>query len=613
MLKGTAKMRKRKYLYRLAGIILLGLIFPVVIFFTFFRGYAVDKIEQSNENFYEKALKTYASLLDQKMQEMEMFAARISAESREYDSVLSEGIEGLEENHYQVYAAVRELKEKYSRRDVSEWGIYFYDIDRVITSEYSYSLEVFIRKYTGKGVENAECADFFSEERYSRLTPIFDTTNTADEEKGYLLAGSCTRIGKNNDRALVFWMMSPKDINDSLAIVGGEGITYFLLNPERDRILLRWGGDLAESGESLLRSEEWQKVSGVNQKVLYVLGSRYPQLSFTAYISQNSTQSNLIKWAVGMRRQLAGMIIVLLCISCAAIMISYKPVYELIRELDYSEDGEFETIRYTLGSKDMRIGEQEMLILDLLINHLIYGVPISEECVKQLGIEEDVHYYCVFLLEGCFLNNGEVEQLVCSLEEKGDARIFVTDWSAENSSVVIALLKREDIFVLQQELTEWLQEKYAEESVLYAGKVVDSMENIQASFRSCLAQMRKKNGRKSKPDTLTPKEEQQKKMKEEILTYLEIHYRDPNLSQVQVADLFRISNYTLSRLFKNQVGVGFAEYLTAKRLEYAKELLLTTAYSVKEVAAMAGFSSENYFSRTFKLYEGESPSAFRKK
>lgn len=103
-----------------------------------------------------------------------------------------------------------------------------------------------------------------------------------------------------------------------------------------------------------------------------------------------------------------------------------------------------------------------------------------------------------------------------------------------------------------------------------------------------------------------------RKMKEEVLAYLEAHYRDSDLSQVQVADRFRISNYTLSRLFKNQVGVGFAEYLTAKRLECARELLLTTEYSVKEVAAMAGFASENYFSRTFKLYEGMSPSSFRK-
>lgn len=120
-----------------------------------------------------------------------------------------------------------------------------------------------------------------------------------------------------------------------------------------------------------------------------------------------------------------------------------------------------------------------------------------------------------------------------------------------------------------------MQESYAAECSLYVGKVVDQLENIQMRFRSCLGQMKKKGDKKQKldTDTLTPKEEQQKKMKEEILAYLEIHYRDCDLSQGQVADLFRISNYTLSRLFKKQVGVGFAEYLIAKRLEYARELL----------------------------------------
>ena len=80
-----------------------------------------------------------------------------------------------------------------------------------------------------------------------------------------------------------------------------------------------------------------------------------------------------------------------------------------------------------------------------------------------------------------------------------------------------------------------------------------------------------------------------------------------------VADLFGVSSYTLSRLFKNQIGVGFTEYLVSKRIEYAKELLLTTSYSISEVAVMSGFSGIKYFSSAFKLYVGASPSAFRKK
>lgn len=609
------KKKKIKYLHQLAGIILLGLLLPVVLFFIFFQGYAVDKMERLDEDFYEKALETYTSLLDKKMQELEVFAARISAESREYDSVLLGGAEGLDENSYQIYAAVNDLKKKYNRSDVSEWGIFFYDIDKIITSQYAYTLEHFLYKYTGQSMEEAECADFFSEENYSILNTFFDTTNTDGKDNGYLLAGVCTRIGMNHDRALIFCLMSPQDISDSLMIVGGEGITYYLMDQERDKVLLMWGDDPGENAAGISMLDEWQNTSGVKQKVLHILGSSYPQLSVSAYISQDSLQSSLIDWALGMRRLLVGTVIALLLISCIAIGISYKPVYELIREFDYTGGNEFEMIRHTLGSRESRIVEQEMLILDLLINHLIYGIPISEERIIQLGVGETAHYYCVFLVEGCFFASSEVEKLTGELEKNGEMRIFVTDWHEENSSVVIAFLKEEDISALQERMKGWLRENYGGECSLYTGKVVDSTENIQASFRSCLRQITKKNGRKSKPDTgtLNPKEEQQKKMKAEILAYLEVHYRDSDLSQVQVADLFRISNYTLSRLFKNHVGVGFAEYLTAKRLEYAKELLLTTSYSVKEVAAMAGFSGENYFSRTFKLYEGASPSSFRKK
>lgn len=608
-------MKKREYLQRLTIIMLLLLILPVMLFFISFRKYTSGKMEQNNEDFYERALETYTSLMDKKIQELEMFAAKISAGSRESGSTLHVGGEALVENPYQLYMAVNELREKYSRNDVSEWGIYFYDIDRIITPEYAYSLDNFLYKYTGKQGENAACSDFFSSDRYAALHTLFDTTDADEYDKRYLLAGVCTRIGEKNDKVLIFQVVSSRDISDSLAIVGGEGIAYCLVEDERDRVLLAWGDNYEENASRILQAEEWKNVSGVRQKILYKIGSQYPQLSVMAYVTQDSMQSNLIEWAVNIRRLLLCTIVILLIICGIAIYISYKPMHELVSEFDYSGGSEFETIRHVLEDKDSRILEQEMLILDLLINHLIYGIPISKERIRQLGIDESMHYYCVFVIEGYFFTNSESERLTETLEMDGDTRIFVADWHEENCSVVITFMKKEDISGLQAHLTQWMQESYAAECPLYAGKVVDQLENIQMSFRSCLGQMKKKSDKKQKldTDTLTPKEEQQKKMKEEILAYLEIHYRDCDLSQGQVADLFRISNYTLSRLFKKQVGVGFAEYLIAKRLEYARELLLTTSYSVKEVSNMAGFASENYFSRTFKLYEGMSPSSFRKK
>lgn len=81
-------------------------------------------MEQNNEDFYEMALETYTSLMDKKIQELEMFAAKISAGSRESGSTLHAGGEALVENPYQLYMAVNELREKYGRNDVSEWGIF---------------------------------------------------------------------------------------------------------------------------------------------------------------------------------------------------------------------------------------------------------------------------------------------------------------------------------------------------------------------------------------------------------------------------------------------------------------------------------------------------------
>lgn len=78
-----------------------------------------------------------------------------------------------------------------------------------------------------------------------------------------------------------------------------------------------------------------------------------------------------------------------------------------------------------------------------------------------------------------------------------------------------------------------------------------------------------------------------------------------------MADAFQISSYTLSRMFKSQVGIGFTEYVNAKRLDYAKELLLTTSYSIREISILSGFGNDNYFSRIFKASTGVSPTRFR--
>ncbi len=73
---------------------------------------------------------------------------------------------------------------------------------------------------------------------------------------------------------------------------------------------------------------------------------------------------------------------------------------------------------------------------------------------------------------------------------------------------------------------------------------------------------------------------------------------------------FSYSKYHLERIFKKRFGVSIMSYRNKRRMEYAKELLLTN--SVSETAKKLGFSSIYVFSRAFKQYYGISPTGINK-
>lgn len=84
-----------------------------------------------------------------------------------------------------------------------------------------------------------------------------------------------------------------------------------------------------------------------------------------------------------------------------------------------------------------------------------------------------------------------------------------------------------------------------------------------------------------------------------------------NVSVLSVAKHFGYSPDYISKLFKKIFGVGMKEYISAERMKYAKDLLLTTDLSVKEISAQTGFVNENHFIKFFNYHEGKSPSQFR--
>jgi len=106
---------------------------------------------------------------------------------------------------------------------------------------------------------------------------------------------------------------------------------------------------------------------------------------------------------------------------------------------------------------------------------------------------------------------------------------------------------------------------------------------------------------------------------DKVLTQLvpSIEFMNNNLNQFpslkNIADVSYLAPNYFHRLFSETFKITPLNYMNQRRLNIAKQLLVTTPKSIKEISSNLGFKSEFYFSRMFKKYLKISPSDFRTK
>jgi two-component system response regulator YesN len=93
--------------------------------------------------------------------------------------------------------------------------------------------------------------------------------------------------------------------------------------------------------------------------------------------------------------------------------------------------------------------------------------------------------------------------------------------------------------------------------------------------------------------------------------YIDLNYRNQDISLHTVASYVGISPNHLSTVFSQETGENFIEYLTRARIERAKYLLANTAMKSAGIAHETGFSDPHYFSFIFKKNTGLSPREYR--
>ncbi|MEK3916664.1 response regulator [Paenibacillus sp. FSL H7-0331] len=87
---------------------------------------------------------------------------------------------------------------------------------------------------------------------------------------------------------------------------------------------------------------------------------------------------------------------------------------------------------------------------------------------------------------------------------------------------------------------------------------------------------------------------------------------DQEISLYGMAERLYVSSSYFSRLFKQEIGIPFSQYVTGKKMERAKELLLE-GYKVYDTVLMTGYQDISYFTKVFRKYWGITPGECKKK
>ncbi|MBP2654459.1 MAG: two component transcriptional regulator, AraC family [Firmicutes bacterium] len=90
-----------------------------------------------------------------------------------------------------------------------------------------------------------------------------------------------------------------------------------------------------------------------------------------------------------------------------------------------------------------------------------------------------------------------------------------------------------------------------------------------------------------------------------------VHNCNRNLMLEEVAKTVHLSPFYFSRVFKQEQGCNFVEFLTKTRVERAKRLLHEPNLNVVRIALECGYQDASYFCKVFRQIVGVTPNQFR--
>lgn len=103
-----------------------------------------------------------------------------------------------------------------------------------------------------------------------------------------------------------------------------------------------------------------------------------------------------------------------------------------------------------------------------------------------------------------------------------------------------------------------------------------------------------------------------KKFLSSVDTYIRDNMSDPEASVEAMSSCLCMSRVQLYKRMVSLTGTTPSEYMRAKRIKHAEELLHSRDFNISEIAYMVGFNNPRYFSKYFQETYGMTPSQYKK-
>lgn len=95
------------------------------------------------------------------------------------------------------------------------------------------------------------------------------------------------------------------------------------------------------------------------------------------------------------------------------------------------------------------------------------------------------------------------------------------------------------------------------------------------------------------------------------MQYIEAHFAESQLSVAQMGEVFEISAWYLSKMFKDRYQISIPDCISKTRIQAAKKQLLQNSKNISTIAKQNGFISDKAFIVHFKKWEGITPGSYR--